>query len=90
MELLVSLINVRQFLPFYKLLVESYLSSIRISLVFHEKNVKSWNNRYLKYESLQQWTEHYSCFVSKTKVFIYSQKHMIYPRISYYNFKVIN
>ena len=26
MELLVSLINVRQFLPFYKLLVESYLS----------------------------------------------------------------
>ena len=25
MELLVSLINVRQFLPFYKLLVESYL-----------------------------------------------------------------
>ena len=41
MELLVSLINVRQFLPFYKLLVESYLSSIRISLVFHEKNVKS-------------------------------------------------
>ena len=38
MELLVSLINVRQLLPFYKLLLESYF---RISLVFHEKNVKS-------------------------------------------------
>ena len=67
MELLVSLINVRQFLPFYKLLVESYF---RISLVFHEKNVKSWNNRYLKYESLQQWIEHSSYFMSKTKVFL--------------------